>query len=61
MLVGLGWSRGQEGLAVFEGQQRGAERSLRLVADYDAPNVSEEVVRIMMSRTDHINWVVWWK
>ena len=61
MLVGLNWGHMQEGLAILEGQPRGAERSLCLVRDYDVPNVSEKVVRIIMSYTDYVNRVVWRK
>jgi UDP-N-acetyl-L-fucosamine synthase len=61
MMVGLSWLRIQEGLAILEGQTRGAERSLRLARDYDVPNVSEKVVRIILSYTDYVNRVVWHK
>jgi len=61
MMVGLNWARVQDGLAILEGQPRGAERSLRLVRDYDVPNVSEKIIRIIQSYTDYVNRVVWHK
>lgn len=61
MMVGLSWPRIHEGLVILESQPRGAKRSLRLVSDYDVPNVSEKVVRIITSYTDYVNRVVWKK
>ena len=59
MLVGLDWARIQEGLRILEAQPRGAVRLLRLVEDYAVPNVSEKVVRLIISYTDYVNRVVW--
>lgn len=59
MMVGLELERVRQGLALLESQPRGAERSLRLVADYSMPNVSDKVVRIIHSYTDYVKRVVW--
>ena len=61
ILVGLDLERVQQGLAILSRQSTGSQRSLRLVADYDAPNVSEKVVRLIHSYTDYVNRVVWRK
>ncbi|QQR38395.1 non-hydrolyzing UDP-N-acetylglucosamine 2-epimerase [Devosia rhizoryzae] len=59
MMVGLSEDRVRQGLEILATQPRGAERGLRLVADYSMPNVSEKVVRIIHSYTDYVNRVVW--
>jgi UDP-N-acetylglucosamine 2-epimerase len=61
MLVGLELERVRQGLAILATQLRGADRSLRLVADYSMPNVSDKVVRIIHSYVDYVNRVVWKK
>ncbi|MDR2220645.1 MAG: UDP-N-acetylglucosamine 2-epimerase (non-hydrolyzing) [Methylobacillus sp.] len=59
MMVGLEIDRVRQGLAILQSQPRGAERGLRLVADYSMPNVSDKVVRIIHSYTDYVKRVVW--
>jgi UDP-N-acetylglucosamine 2-epimerase (non-hydrolysing) len=61
MMVGLEVERVRQGLAIVAQQARGQERDLRLVADYNMPNVSAKVVRIVHSYTDYVNRVVWKK
>jgi UDP-N-acetylglucosamine 2-epimerase (non-hydrolysing) len=61
MMVGLKYDRISQGLAILNGQKRGLERTLRLVNDYSIPNVSDKVVRIILSYIDYINTNVWKK
>lgn len=61
MMVGVEVERVRQALAVLADQPRGAERCLRLVEDYAMPNVSDKVLRIILSYTDYVNRVVWKK
>ena len=58
MMVGLTKQRILQGLMILETQQKG---TLREVDDYCIPNVSDKVLRIILSYTDYINRVVWGK
>ena len=59
MMTGLSPERVFQALAVLEDQPRGAIRKLRPVADYLMPNVSEKVLRIILSYTDYVRGTVW--
>lgn len=61
MMVGLNPERIMQGLAVLNIQERSPKRNFREVNDYSMPNVSEKIVRIILSYTDYINRVVWQK
>lgn len=61
MLTGLEFDRVHQGLEILADQKRGTERTLRQVGDYSMPNVSDKVVRIILSYTDYVNRVVWRK
>lgn len=59
MMVGLNPERIIQALQHLTLQPKGENRLLRTVADYSMPNVSEKVVRIILSYTDYIKRVVW--
>ena len=61
MMTGLELDRVLEGLGVLEAQGRGQVRKLSIPKDYEVPNVSEKVVRIILSYTDYVRRVVWHK
>ena len=61
MLTGLDLARVLQALAVLEEQPSGPKRLFPIVADYHVPNVSEKVVRIILSYTDYVNRFVWHK
>ena len=61
MMVGLDVNRVRQALAILQDQPSGEQRLLRLVSDYTMPNVSDKVVRIILSYTDYVNRVVWKK
>lgn len=60
MMVGLNPERVKQGLIQLQFQNID-NRNFRQVIDYSMPNVSEKVVRIILSYTDYINRVVWEK
>lgn len=59
MMVGLSPERIMQGLVQLQYQKIGSERNFRTVADYSMPNVSEKMIRIIISYTDYIKRVVW--
>ena len=59
MMVGLSSDRVHQALAVLESQSKGDDSNFRLVDDYNKPNVSDKIVRIVLSYTDYVNRVVW--
>lgn len=61
MMVGMNIARILQGIDIIKVQPRDKERGLRLVSDYNAPNVSQKVLRIIMSYTDYVNRTVWHK
>ncbi|SFC52542.1 UDP-N-acetylglucosamine 2-epimerase (non-hydrolysing) [Bacillus sp. OV322] len=58
MMVGLRKERVLQGMEILKTQENG---TLKLVSDYSMPNVSDKVLRIILSYTDYVNRVVWGK
>ena len=65
MMVGLELARIKQCIHILSKQPRGSDRGLRdgirMVGDYSMPNVSEKVLRIIMSYTDYVNRIIWKK
>ena len=61
MMVGLNPERIIQGLSILDSQKRNKNRTLRLVNDYAMSNVSDKLIRIILSYTDYVNRVVWRK
>jgi UDP-N-acetyl-L-fucosamine synthase len=60
IMTGLSRSRVLESIPLAVSQSRHAERSINIVEDYNAPNVSNKVLRIITSYTDYIKRRVWY-
>ena len=61
MFTGVNCDRILQALKILELQARGDKRLLKLVSDYEAPQVSDKVLRIILSYTDYVNKFVWKK
>lgn len=59
MLTGLSPQRIMQGLEELQQQKRDPDRNFREVYDYSMPNVSDKIVRIIISYVDYVNRVVW--
>jgi UDP-N-acetylglucosamine 2-epimerase (non-hydrolysing) len=59
MMTGLDLDRVLQALEILKTQGRGDDRTLRRVADYSMPNVSDKVVRIILSYRDYVMRTVW--
>lgn len=59
MMVGLNAARVRQALDVLAKQERGENRTMRLPADYDVPNVSQKILRIIISYVDYVKNVTW--
>ena len=61
MMVGLSWALIKQAISVLETQQRGRNRTLSRVRDYEASNVADKVLRVILSYTSYVNRIVWHK
>ena len=61
ILTGLRWNRVKEGILMLAAEGRGKKRRTRIVRDYDVPDVSQKIVRLILSYTDYVNNRVWKK
>lgn len=61
IMTGLKADAVLEAAAIAMTQARGADRRFRLVSDYSMPNVSDKVLRIILSYIDYVNRNVWKK
>lgn len=59
MMVGMNPERVIQGIDVLKKQKRNPERNFRRVDDYSMPNVSEKMVRIILSHVDYVKRIVW--
>lgn len=64
MMTGLTWRSVEQGLAILERSKakvQNGERASRIVADYEAPNLSQKIVKVIQSYTEYVNKNVWRK
>ena len=61
IVTGLNVERIIQGIDTLESQYTGSKRNINIVPDYSVPNVSNKVVRILISYIDYVNRVVWQK
>lgn len=61
MFTGMNVVRILQAVDILESQGRSVDRTIDIVADYVAPNVSEKVVRTILSYTNYVNSVIWRK
>ena len=61
MMTGLEVDKVLEGIEILSDQPKGEKRLLNVVTDYLSPNLSDKIVRIILSHIDFINQRVWKK
>ncbi len=61
IMCGLKQERVLDAINMVRSNYIDGERQFRIVPDYESENVSQKVVRIIMSYTDYVNRTVWYK
>ncbi len=61
MFTGMSVERILQAVDILESQATSEDRLINVVQDYVAPNVSDKVIRTIISYTDYVNRVVWRK
>ena len=61
MLVGMNEERILQAINILIDQKRGKDRTINITKDYNVDNVSEKIVRIIISYIDYVNDNVWKK
>ena len=61
ILSGLDYNRISQGIESIKDQEIGDKRNISLVSDYNVPNVSIKIERIILSYINYVNRVVWQK
>tara|TARA_Y100000816_G_scaffold292611_1_gene289081 strand:- start:5770 stop:6897 length:1128 start_codon:yes stop_codon:yes gene_type:complete len=61
MLVGFNKSRIKQSLKILDDQSRDKKRTLNVVEDYSDSNISDKIIRIIISHIDFINTNTWHK
>lgn len=61
MMVGLDPQQVLSGVRILEDQMRGLDRNISMVNDYATQNVSDKILRVIVSYTGYINRRTWGK
>ena len=61
MMTGINIERVLQAIEILMSQKRGEDRTLNLVFDYKNKNISEKILRIILSYTDYIKRKIWKK
>ena len=59
MMTGMNCERVLQAIEILMSQKRDNDRTLNLVNDYKNKNISEKILRIILSYTDYIQKKIW--